>query len=150
MDSETLCPARTSADVPGASANRAPVIRNTLAARVLAWQDAPPAKREARFRELLAAAQPLLRSVVALFEGPDIDPDEARHVASIALWAEAARWDRAMVPPGREAFIPASVRKWLRRGIGNALRKHLRHSRLVRAVPSYRVDSLDMVDRETD
>lgn len=116
--------------------------RQTLASRVLAWQDAPPADRDARFRELLAAAQPLLRSVAALFEGPDLDPDEARDVAAIALWHEAGRWDRSQVPPGREAFIPASVRKWLRRGIANALRKHVRHARLVRAVPHERIVSL--------
>ena len=116
--------------------------RQTLASRVLAWQDAPPADRDARFRDLLTAAQPLIKSVAALFEGPDLDPEEARHVAAIALWHEAGRWDRARVPPGREAFIPASVRTWLRRGLRNALRKHIRHSRLVRTVSHDHIVSL--------
>lgn len=116
--------------------------RRPLSALVMSWQDAAPAAREARFRELLHAAEPLLRSACRLYAGPDLDPEEARHVAAVALWAEAARWDRSQVPPGREAFLPASVRKWLRRGIANALRKHIRHARLVRAVPHDRIVSL--------
>lgn len=121
-----------------------------LVDHVLAWQDAPPAQKEALFRALLAAAEPLLRSACALFEGPDLDPAEAWHVASVALWQEAARWDRTMVPPERAAYLPASARKWLRRGIRNALAKHLRHSRVVRAVPASRMTSLELSDRESD